>query len=343
MTRDAPDATSLTGGSATPRRSPNAGSGRTASGLAFALVSASAFGLSGSLARGLLESGWSAGAAAGVRMGVAAAVVALPAALAMRGRWTLVRRATPTVLLYGLLAVAGAQLCYFYAVQTLQVGVALLIEYMAPVAVVVFLWVARGERPGRLTVAGAVVAMAGLALVLGLLSGVSLDGVGVLWALGATIGAATYFLLSADDRVGLPPVALAGGGLLVGSAALGLGGLVGVLPMTASTVDATLGDVALPWWLLVGLLGVVTAALAYVTGIAAGRRLGSRVASFVALSEVLMAVLFAWLLLDELPTTAQLLGGLLVLAGVVLVKVGEPRHVEEHGATSPTVEPLPPA
>ena len=106
--------------------------------------------------------------------------------------------------------------------------------------------------------------------------------------------------------------------------------------MTASTADATLGDVALPWWLLVGLLGVVTAALAYVTGIAAGRRLGSRVASFVALSEVLMAVLFAWLLLDELPTTAQLLGGLLVLAGVVLVKVGEPRHVEEHGATSPT-------
>ena len=170
MTSNAPDAASLAGASAPSRRSPNAGSGRTASGLAFALVSASAFGLSGSLARGLLESGWSAGAAAAVRMGVAAAVVALPTALAMRGRWSLVRRAAPTVLLYGLLAVAGAQLCYFYAVQTLQVGVALLIEYMAPVAVVVFLWVARGERPGRLTVAGAVVAMAGLALVLGLLS-----------------------------------------------------------------------------------------------------------------------------------------------------------------------------
>jgi hypothetical protein len=68
--------------------------------------------------------------------------VALPTALAMRGRWSLVRRAAPTVLLYGLLAVAGAQLCYFYAVQTLQVGVALLIEYMAPVAVVVFVGVA---------------------------------------------------------------------------------------------------------------------------------------------------------------------------------------------------------
>jgi drug/metabolite transporter (DMT)-like permease len=331
MTSNSPD-----GAVVVPVRSPHAGSGRTVSGLVFALASAAAFGLSGSLARGLLETGWSAGAAAGVRMGVAAVVVAVPAALAMRGRWGLLRRAAPTVLLYGLLAVAGAQLCYFYAVQTLDVGVALLVEYTAPVAVVLFLWVARGERPGRLTVVGALVAVGGLALVLGLLSGVSLDGVGVLWSLGAMVGAATYFLVSADDRVGLPPVALAGGGLLVGSIALGLGGLVGVLPMSASTSDATLGDVALPWWVLVGLLGVVTAALAYVTGIAAGRRLGSRVASFVALSEVLMAVLFAWVLLDELPTSTQLVGGLLVLGGVVLVKLGE-RSV----AGPPTVEPVP--
>lgn len=322
------------------RRSSTAGSGHTSAGLAFALASAAAFGLSGSLARGLLDSGWSAGAAATVRMGVAAAVVAVPAALAMRGRWHRARAAAPAVLLYGLLAVAGAQLCYFYAVQTLQVGVALLIEYMAPVAVVLFLWLARGERPGRLTVAGAVVAMGGLALVLGVLSGVTLDGVGVLWALGATVGAATYFLVSADDRVGLPPLALAGGGLLVGTAALGLGGLVGVLPMTASTTDGTLGDAQVPWWVLVGLLGVVTAALAYVTGIAAGRRLGSRVASFVALSEVLLAVVFAWVLLDELPTSSQLLGGALVLAGVVLVKLGEPRNVSQ-AAGGPVVEPLP--
>lgn len=340
MTTLTPDGASG-GRSPAPRRSSTAGTGRTGPGLAFALVSAAAFGLSGSLARGLLETGWSAGATAGIRMAVATAVVTVPALLALRGRWHLVRRAAPTVLVYGLLAVAGAQLCFFYAVQTLQVGVALLVEYMAPVVVVLFLWVARGERPGRLTVAGAVVAMGGLALVLGLLSGVSLDGVGVLWALGATVGAATYFLVSADDRIGLPPVALAGGGLLVGSAVLGLGGLVGVLPMTASTADATLGDVALPWWALVGLLGVVTAALAYVTGIAAGRRLGSRVASFVALSEVLMAVLFAWLLLGELPTSSQLLGGLLVLAGVVLVRLGEPRPGATGTATSPTVEPLP--
>ena len=73
------------------------------------------------------------------------------------------------------------------------------------------------------------------------------------------------------------------------------------------------------------LLGLVTAALAYVTGVAAGRRLGSRLASFVALSEVVAGVLWAWLLLGELPLPVQLLGGLLILAGVVCVKLGETR------------------
>ena len=68
---------------------------------------------------------------------------------------------------------------------------------------------------------------------------------------------------------------------------------------------------------------VVTAAFAYVTGIAAGRRLGSRLASFVALLEVVTAVVFAWVLLDELPRPVQLVGGLVVLAGVVVVKLGE--------------------
>jgi drug/metabolite transporter (DMT)-like permease len=67
----------------------------------------------------------------------------------------------------------------------------------------------------------------------------------------------------------------------------------------------------------------VTAAVAYVAGIAGIRRLGSRVASFVALAEVLFAVFWAWLLLGELPRPVQLLGGALIVAGVVAVKLGE--------------------
>jgi len=296
---------------------------RTASGLAFALGSAATFALSGPVASGLLDSGWSAGAVVLVRIAVGALVVAPFAAVALRGRWGLLRRNAGLVLAYGVLAVAGAQFCFFAAVSRMQVGPALMIEYIAPAAVVVWLWLRHGQRPGLVTLLGAALAALGLVLVLDLRSGGGLDPVGVLWALGATTGLTAYFVLSADDSTGMPPIALAGGGLVVGAVLLGSLGLLGLLPMDAGGGSASYAGRLLPAWQPLVVLGVVTAAIAYATGIAAGRRLGSRLTSFVALLEVVAAIGFAWLLLGELPHLLQLLGGALILAGVVTVKSGE--------------------
>ena len=307
---------------------------RVPAGLAFALVSALSFGLSGAVARGLLDTGWSPGATTLIRVSVAALVVLPLGLVALRGRWELLRRNVSIVVTYGVLAVAGAQFCYFSAVQHMQVGPALLIEYTAPAAVVVWLWLRHGQRPGPVTLVGAALAAAGLVLVLDVVSGADLSVPGVLWALGAMVGATAYFLISADEDNGLPPLSLAAGGLVVGSVTLGLLGLVGLLPMEAGTADVTYDGAAggtVAWWVPVLVLGLVTAALAYTSGIAAGRRLGSRLASFVALTEVLAAVVAAWLLLGELPRGIQLVGGLIVLAGVVTVKLGEGRgaHIAE--------------
>ena len=292
-------------------------------GLGFAVLSAMSFGLSGSLAKGLLDTGWTAGAAVTVRVLVAAAVLAVPAVLSLRGRWGLLRGNAGLVAVYGMVAVAGCQLAYFNAVVHMQVGVALLIEYTAPVAVIGWMWLRHGHRPGVLTLVGAVVAALGLVLVLDLLSGADLSVPGVLWALGAMAGAATYFVLSASEDNGLPPLVLAASGLTLGAVALLVAGAVGVVPMSVSTAPVSYDGATVPWWLPLLGLGVVTAAVAYVTGIAAGRRLGSRLASFVALLEVLFALLFAWLLLGELPRAVQVVGGVLILAGVVVVKLGE--------------------
>ena len=305
---------------------------RTASGLVLALVSATTFGLSGALARGLFEAGWSAGAVVLARVGIAALVLAPLGAWALRGRWQLLRRNLGLVLTYGVVAVGGAQFCYFSAVAHMQVGPALLVEYTAPAAVVVWLWLRHGQRPGPVTLVGAGLAAAGLVLVLDLVSGADLSAVGVLWALAAMVGAATYFLISADERNGLPPMALAGAGLITGGLALAALAAVGLLPMTAAAGTVSYAGRDTAWWAPLLVLGVVTAAVAYVTGIAASRRLGSRVASFVALSEVLAGVLWAWALLDELPEPIQLLGGVLVLVGVVGVKLGERQIVTREPA-----------
>lgn len=298
---------------------------RMASGFTLALLSAVSFSLSGPLAKGLIEAGWTAGAAVTARVLIAAVVLAVPACISLRGRWTMLRGNIGLVLAYGTIAVAGCQLAYFNAVDRMQVGVALLIEFTSPIAVLAWMWVRHHQRPGRLTVAGAALAAAGLVLVLDLLSGADVDPIGIAWALGAMAGAAFYWIISADEDNGLPGIVLAAGGVTVGGVVLLLAGLVGVIPLAASSADVMLAGTAVPWWISLVTLGAVTAGLAYVLGIAATRRLGSRLASFVGLSEAVAGVVFAWLLLGETPRSVQLIGGVLVLAGVVAVRLGEPK------------------
>lgn len=315
----------------------NAPPSRIVSGLGLAVLSAASFALSGPLAKGLIDAGWTAGAAVTARALIAAAVLAIPALVVLRGRWSLVHRNLGLIAAYGIIAVAGCQLAYFNAVDHMQVGVAILIEFTSPVAVIGWMWFRHGQRPGRLTVAGAVLAIAGLLLVLDLVSGADVEAIGILWALGAMAGAAFYWIISADEDNGLPGIALAAGGLLVGGVVLLVAGLVGIVPLATSHADVVLAGRDLPWWLPITTLGVVTAGFAYVLGIAATRRLGSRLAAFVGLSEAVLSAVFAWLLLDQAPGTVQFAGGALILLGVVIVKLGEQTttHATEDAAVHP--------
>ena len=310
-----------------------------AAGLGLGLLSAATFGTSGSLAASLLAAGWSPGAAVTLRVGIAAAVLAVPALLLLRGRWALLRRGAGGLSLYGLAGVAGAQLCYFNAVQHLSVAVALLLEYSGVLLVVLWLWLRRGQRPRRLTVAGAVVALGGLAMVLEVFAGARLEPVGVLWGLGAAVGLAVYFVMSAGEDDPLPPLVVAWGGLTVGTLVLSTAGLVGVVPMRFATDDVTLFGNRVSW--LVPLLGLalVAAAIAYVAGILAARSLGATVASFLGLTEVLFAVVFAWVLLGQSLAAAQLVGGALVLGGIVLVRLDALSAPAPVIGAAPTEEP----
>lgn len=314
---------------------PAPAAGHPALGLGLALASAAAFGTSGAFAKALLQGGWSPGAIVTLRISVAALVLLVPTVLALRGRWSTLRESAGLVVAYGLVAVAGCQLAYFSAVQHLSVGVALLLEYLAPVLLVGWLWARHRQAPRRLTLAGALLAVAGLLLVLDVLGGVRLSLVGVAWGLAAAVALVLYFLLS-GRRGNLPPIALAGGGLVVGAAGLGLAGLAGVLPMYAGSARVVVAGASLPWWAPVLELAVLAGAFAYVAGIASVRLLGPKVASFVMLTEVLFAVLIAWGLLGELPTPVQLAGGSLIVAGVVAVRTDELRRARR---AVPTGEP----
>lgn len=150
-------------------------------GLLLAVVSAATFATSGALARALLDSGWSPGAAVLARIGGASLVLAYPTWRAMRTQRVSIRRTWSTVASYGLIAVAGGQLCYFAAVGYLSPAVALLIEYLAPALLVGWAWARYGRRPARRTLLGLGACLIGLACVVGLTAGQRLDPRGVAW------------------------------------------------------------------------------------------------------------------------------------------------------------------
>ena len=293
-------------------------------GLGLALLSGATFGTSGSFASALIDAGWTPGAAVTARVVIAGVLLTVPALLQLR-RHRVSARAARTVLIYGALAVAGAQLCYFNAVSHLSVAVALLLEYSGILLVIGWGWARHGHRPRRLTLVGGVTALAGLVLVLDLLGSHDVDAAGVLWGLGAAVGLAVYFVIASDTDDALPPLAVAWGGLAIGAVLLGVAVAAGVLPVHATRTDVTLLDRRVSWLVPVLGMAVIAGVVAYLSGIAAARRLGAKLASFVGLTEVLFAVVFAWLLLGQQLDGVQLVGGALVLSGIALVRLDEMR------------------
>ena len=333
---------------ATSFQSPGATAARTADGargrggaawggVSIAIVSAATFGTSGTFGTALLQAGWTPATAVLARISLAALIVTAPAVLALRGRWGLLRRSAWTAVAYGLVGVAGCQVFYFYAISRMPVGVALLIEYTGSILVVAWLWLRHGQRPRWLTIGGGAVAIAGLALMVVIggsaeASGNASAGIspaGLLWAALAAVSMAVYFLISASapravaGAESLPPIVLAWAGLWVGAVALGALQAVHALPFGASASDVTLLRHQVPPIVPIIGIALLSTAIGYSTGIVAARRLGAKLASFIGMAEILFAVIYAWILLGQLPSVTQFLGGALILAGVSMVKIDE--------------------
>ena len=292
-------------------------------GVVLGLVASLTFATSGTFARPLLSAGWTPGAAVFWRVTLAA-VVLLPVGLwVMRGRLREVLAEWRTIVAFGALAVATAQLMSFAAVSRLRVSVALLIEYLAPVALVLLAWRRTRHAPSRRVIAGTRSSLAGLVRVRDL-TGARVDPLGVLFGLLAMVGAAAYFLLGARPTR-LHALALPAFGLPVGAVVLGLAVLVGALPYSAPLVDVELMGAAVPWWVPLSVVVVAATVLAYAFGVAGIGLMGERLSSFVSLSEVLFAALLAALVLGEVPAPIQVLGGVLIVAGVVLIRISSGR------------------
>ncbi|MFD5725754.1 MULTISPECIES: EamA family transporter [unclassified Streptomyces] len=300
----------------------HASQGRSA-GLGLALASAFAFGGSGVAAKPLIEAGLDPLHVVWLRV-AGAALVMLPVAWRHRA---LVRNRPVLLLGFGLLAVAGVQACYFAAISRIPVGVALLVEYLAPALVLGWVRFVQRRPVTRAAALGVVLAAGGLACVVEVWAGLSFDVIGLALALGAACCQVGYFVLSDQGGGAEPPhpVGVIAYGLLIG--ALVLTAIARPWGMDWSVLggDTVMDGAAVPAWLLLVWIVLLATVIAYVTGVISVRLLSPAVAGVVACLEAVIATVLAWVLLGEHLAAPQLIGGALVLAGALIAQSSTPR------------------
>ncbi|NED82136.1 EamA family transporter [Streptomyces sp. SID11233] len=315
----------------------HASQGRSA-GLGLALASAFAFGGSGVAAKPLIEAGLDPLHVVWLRV-AGAALVMLPVAWRHRA---LVRSRPVLLLGFGLLAVAGVQACYFMAISRIPVGVALLVEYLAPALVLGWVRFVQRRPVTRAAAVGVVLAVGGLACVVEVWSGLTFDIVGLLLALGAACCQVGYFVLSdqgSGERTagaGTPhPVGVIAYGLLVGTAVLTAVARPWGMDWSLLGGSTTMNGADVPAWLLLVWIVLLATVIAYVTGVISVRMLSPAVAGVVACLEAVIATVLAWVLLGEHLAAPQLIGGFLVLFGAFIAQSSTPKAPSGPVASGP--------
>ncbi|MEV0965806.1 MULTISPECIES: EamA family transporter [unclassified Streptomyces] len=293
-------------------------------GLALALASAFAFGGSGVAAKPLIEAGLDPLHMVWIRV-AGAALVLLP--VAWRHRDLLIRK--PALLVgFGMLAVAGVQACYFAAISRIPVGVALLIEYLGPALLLLWVRFVQRRPVTRAAAVGVVLAVGGLACVVEVWSGLGFDPIGVLLALGAACCQVGYFVLAgqgADGDDAADPLGVIAYGLLIGALVLTAVARPWEADWQVLGGGAAVAGTVVPAVLLVGWIVLVATVVAYVTGVVAVRRLSPQVAGVVACLEAVIATVLAWVLLREHLSAPQIVGGAVVLVGAFIAQSSTPK------------------
>ncbi len=295
-------------------------------GYALYLSGALLFALNGTVAKSILLTGIDPARLSQLRVTCAFLVLLVFVALRHPTALRITKREIPILLAYGILGVAGTQYLYFVALTYLPVSVALLIEFTAPIMIALwfrFAW----KEPTKKTVWVALgMAMAGLALVAQVWLGFAVNTIGVLAALAAAVSLSLFYILGDKQlRMENPrgPVSLA----LWGFAAASLFWFV-AKPWWAFPWDALSGNsepisdanVSFPIWVMVIWMILLGTVIPFSLVIASMRHLRASQASTVGLTEPLFATMVAWILLGEALTAVQVLGGVLILAGVFVAE-----------------------
>ncbi|MGM1058043.1 EamA family transporter [Saccharothrix sp. Mg75] len=288
-----------------------------ARGTALALLSSLTFGTSGVLAKPVMAAGAAPAQVTSARIALAAVVLAVGVGLFRPGALRFGRGDGLLLVGYGAFGVVGAPLLFFVSASRIPVGIAMLLQFTAPVLVALWVRFVRGTRLPAAVWWGTGVAVAGLAVVGEVWRAPRLDAVGVAAALCSALCMTAYYLLG--ERAGArDPYGVLAGGMVFGAVVLAVISPPWSVPLGGSTA---LG----PAWLVLLALALVATVVAYLAGVLSMRHLTPSAASVIGLLEVVVAAVLAWWLLGEALTAAQVVGAVVLLAGAAVVQVASGR------------------
>ncbi len=293
-------------------------------GYAMALSAGTLFAVNGTVSKVILESGLSSLRLTEVRCAGGLVGLALILLATRPQSLRIGRRELLFVAAFGVFGVALVQLFYFLAIHRLQISVSLLIQYLGPLLVALFAHFVLKEPVRRRLWIALALALSGLTLVVDVWSGVSLDGLGVLFSLCSAVTFAGY-LLFAERAVGRrDPVSLLCYGFLFASVFWAI-----VQPWWSFPFDvpgrsvSLLGNLShlhLPIWALLAWMIALGTIAPFFLIVGSMRHITATRAGILAMVEPVVASMVAYGWLDETLGATQLVGGAIVLAGIALAQ-----------------------
>lgn len=241
-----------------------------------------------------------------------------------RSRLRIARNEWPLLLVYGIVGIALVQWLYFVAIARLPVGVALLLEFTAPVLVALWARFVQHQNLGRSLWLALGLALGGLSLVAQVWGGIELDLIGVVAGMGAALSLATYYIAGARAVTGRDTLSLALWAFVVATVFWMIVHPWWTVPWStlreSVPLQGTLESVEVPVWGLVIWIVVLGTVAPFLLVIGALRHLPTTSAGVIGMVEPVMAGVVAWIWLAEALTALQVIGALVVLWGVVLAQ-----------------------
>jgi len=288
------------------------------------LVAATLFGVNGTVAKVALSSGLTSLRLTEARC--AGAFAGLTLIALVRGRSTLrvARRELVPLAVFGCVGVALVQLFYFLSIHRLAIAIALLIQYLGPLLVAIWARTFGHEHVRRRIWLALGLSLTGLTLMVQLWSGVSLDGLGVVYALISAVTYAAYLLLAEREVARRDTISLLAWGFFFATVFWSLVQPWWSFPATAVgrtvSLQGSLAGVHLPVWALVLWVVVLGSIAPFSLIVAALRHVSATRVGVVAMLEPVVATVVAWAWLRESLSAAQLVGAAVVLAGIGLAQ-----------------------